>query len=84
MTRQMVNKAVSPNESPEINTFQRDKNGGDMELRPSLAERNVAGGPVVEHPEAPSGVSRPTRTKVPSKTLNEGEVNAERAVHAKH
>ena len=44
----------------------------------------MAGGPVVEHPEAPSGISRPTRTKVPSKTLNEEEVNAERAVHAKH
>ena len=50
----------------------------------TLAERNVAGGPVVEHPEAPSGINRPTRTKVPSKTLNEEEVNAERAVHAKH
>ena len=54
-----------------------------MELRPSLAERNVAGGLVVEHPETPSGVRRPTRTKVSSKTLSE-EVNAERAVHAKH
>ena len=84
MTRQMVNKAVSLNESVEVNTFQSDKSGGDMELRPSLAERNVAGDPVVEYPEAPSGVSRPTRTKIPSKTLNEGEVNAERAVHAKH
>ena len=84
MTRQIVNKAVSLNESPEVNTFQSEKNGGDMELRPSLAEQNVAGGPVVEHPEAPSGISRPTRTQVPSKTLNEEEVNAERAVHAKH
>ena len=84
MTRQMVNKAVSLNKSPEVNTFQSEKNGGDMELRPSLAEQNVAGGPVVEHPEAPSGISRPTRTKVPSKTLHEEEVNAERAVHAKH
>ena len=64
MTRQMVNKAVSLNESAEVNTFQSDKNGVDMELRPSLAERNVAGRPVVEHPEAPSGISRPTRTKV--------------------
>ena len=54
-----------------------------MELRPSLTERNVASGPVVEHPEAPSGISRPTRTKGPSKTLNE-EANVERAVHAKH
>ena len=43
----------------------------------------MAGGPAVEHPEAPSGINRPTRTKVPSKTLNE-EVNAERDVHAKH
>ncbi|XP_068720527.1 arginine and glutamate-rich protein 1-like [Montipora capricornis] len=84
VTRQIVNKEVSLNESPEVNTFQSDKNGGDMESRPSLAEGNVAGGPVVEHPEAPSGISRPTRTKVPSKTLNEEEVNAERAVHAKH
>ncbi|KAK2547275.1 hypothetical protein P5673_032831 [Acropora cervicornis] len=84
VTRQIVNKEVSVNESPEVNTFQSDKNGGDMESRPSLAEANVAGGPVVEHPEAPSGISRPTRTKVPSKTLNEEEVNAERAVHAKH
>ena len=71
MTRQIVNKEVSLNESPEVNTFQSDKNDGDMESRPSLAERNVAGGPVVEHPEAPSGISGPTRTKVPSKTLNE-------------
>ena len=53
MTRQIVNKEVSVNESPEVNTFQSDKNGGDMESRPSLAEGNVAGGPVVEHPEAP-------------------------------
>ena len=83
-TRQIVNKEVSLNESPEVNTFQSDKNGGDMESRPSLAERNVVGGPVVEHPEAPSGISRPTRTNVPSKTLNEEEVNDERAVHAKH
>ena len=84
MTRQIVNKAASPSKSPEVNTFQSDKNGGDMELQPSLAERNVAGGLVVEYPETPSGISRPTRTKVPSKTLNEKEVNAERAVHAKH
>ena len=63
MTRQIVNKEVSVNESPEVNTFQSDKNGGDMESRPSLAEGNVAGGPVVEHPEAPSGINRPTRTK---------------------
>ena len=84
MTRQIVNKEVSVNESPEVNTFQSDKNGGDMESRPSLAEGNVAGGPVVEHPEAPSGINRPTRTKVPSRTLNEEEGNAERAVHAKH
>ena len=84
MTRQIVNKEVSLNESPEVNRFQSDKNGGDMESRPSLAERYVAGGLVVEHPEAPSGISRPTRTKVPSKTLSEEEVNAEGAVHAKH
>ena len=71
------------NESPEVNMFQSDKNGADMELRPMLAERNVAGGPVVEHPEAPSGISRLTRTKVPSETLNE-EVSGERPVHAKH
>ena len=77
MTRQIVDKEVSVNESPEVNTFQSDKNGGDMESRPSLAEGNVAGGPVFEHPEAPSGINRPTRTKVPSKTLNEEEVNAE-------
>ena len=83
VTRQIVNKMVSLNESPEVNTFQSEKNDGDMELRPSLAEGNVAGGPVVEHPEAPSGIRRPTRTKVPSKKLNE-EVNAEKAVHAKH
>ena len=71
MTRQIVNKEVLVNESPEVNTFQSNKNGGDTESQPSLAEGNVAGGPVVEHPEAPSGISRPTRTKVPSKTLNE-------------
>ena len=53
-----------------------------MELRPSLTERK--GNPAVKHPEAPTGISRPTRTKGPSKTLNEEEVNAERAVHAKH
>ena len=53
-------------------------------LRPSLAERNVAGGPVVEHPEAPSGTRRPTTTKAPSKILNEEGVNAERAVRTKH
>ena len=66
MTRQMVNKAVSLSKSPEVNTFQSNKNGGDMELQLWLAERNVAGGPVVEHPEAPSDISRPTRTKDPS------------------
>ena len=84
MTRQIVNMEVSVNESPEVNTFQSDKNGGDTESQPSLAEVNVAGGPVVEHPEAPSGISRPTTTKVPSKTLNKEEVNAEIAVHVKH
>ena len=55
VTRQIVNKAASPGKLPEVNTFQSGKNGGDMELRPSLAERNVAGGSVVEHPQAPSG-----------------------------
>lgn len=41
VSRQMVNKVVSLNKSPEVNTFQSDKNGGDMELRPSLTEGNV-------------------------------------------
>ena len=58
MTRQMVNKATLLKELPEVNTFQSEQNSGDMELRSSVAERNVAGGLVVEHPEAPSGISR--------------------------
>ena len=58
VTRQMVNKAALLKELPEVNTFQSEQNSGDMELRSSVGERNVAGGLVVEHPEAPSGISR--------------------------
>ena len=57
---------------------------GNNKKKKSTSNVPKSGGPVVEHPEAPSDISRPTRTKVPSKTLNEEEVNAERAVHAKH
>ena len=57
---------------------------GNNKKKKSTSNVPKSSGPVVEHPEAPSGISRPTRTKVPTKTLNEEEVNAERAVHAKH
>ena len=42
---------------------------GNNKKKKSTSNIPKSGGPVVEHPEAPSGISRPTRTKVPSKTL---------------
>lgn len=68
--------------SSNAHTFQSDESGGNGYLWPSLAEGNVDCGFVDKNPQASSGVSRPTRTKVPNKMMNE-EMNAEKAVHAK-
>ena len=83
VTRQMVNNSRR-HRRVNRQTSTRFRATRTEEIWLSLAERNVAGGPVVEHPEAPSGMRRPTTTKAPSKILNEEEVNAERAVRTKH
>ena len=73
---------TAPNKLSEVNTFRSDENNGNLDAQPLLVVGHVdidSGG---EDLQGSSGLSRQTRTKAPSKTLNE-EVNAEKALHAK-
>ena len=71
------------NKSSEANTFRSDENGGNLDVQPLLAVGDVDLGSVGKDAQVSSGLSRESRSKAPSKTLNEEEVNAEKAVHAK-
>ena len=73
MTRHVAETA--PNKPSEVNTFRSDKNGGNLDVRPSLVVGNVDFGSGGKDPQGSSGLSRKTRIKAPGKTFNEDEVN---------
>ena len=68
------------NKSSEVNAFRNSESGGNLDVQPLLAVGNVY---LISVSEDPQGSMKETRTKVPNKILNEEEINAEKAVHAK-
>ena len=78
VTRHVAEEA--PNKSWEVNAFQIGESVGNLDVQPLLAVGNVD---LISVGKDPQGSMKKTRTKAPNKILNEEEVNAEKAVHAK-
>ena len=70
----------APNKSSEVNAFRNGESSGNLDVQPLLAIGNVD---LIAVSEDLQGSMKETRTKAPNKILNEEEINAEKAVHAK-
>ena len=81
VTRHVAEEAR--NKSSEANTFRSDEKGGNLDVQLSLAVEDVDLGFVGKDAQGSGGLIRESRPKALSKTLNEQEVNAEKAVHTK-